>query len=280
MKPRGAFQDVSTELQTIVESQREWAANRDLTVLDSGHTTDLEANLFVPLDADTERELRSADGRPLGDGSKPGDLQLLESTLALACNVFAPLRNDPQGLAAAFGYPATRLRFCAPAGDDPMSAQVEVLLESADRPTAVRATYTEPYRSSRPQQAPANRVSSAWLEATEPWNGLPGCRQLAHDLRVTPRRYEHLAAADLLTTAAALTTQYGPRGFRLVHVWHELPGVAAEQYQREIERFQLRIGGEIDFRAVAWHRICGRLAGWGGVDSRWVGYLRERYSLL
>lgn len=277
------------ELHRILEGQRAFARRREIRLSESGHTPDLRANLFREPAPETLRELEAGARRPLGDGSKPCDLQLLESSAALICNVFEAGRDDPGDLAAACGGDAhaSCMRFCEDVGSESLPCEVDVLFGVRDstppddtRPTAVLASYTEPYRSARPFRDPANRVPSEWLEARELWNALPGCRGLALDVRATPRRYEHLAVAELLTVAASLTRRHGHRGFRLVHLWYEIPGRAANAYRRDLDRFRHRVGGEIDFRTLTWQSLYEALAGGENAAPDQLKYLRDRYSLV
>ena len=272
------------ELQEILDGQRAWARRHGIQLAESGHTPELVANLFCEPSRTTRSELEGATLRPLGDGSKPGDLQLLESTLALVCNVFEPGREAPGSLAeACAGDPlATRLRLCTPLGTERLACEIDVLFDADDdaaRPTAAHASYAEPYRSSRPRREPANRVPAQWIEASELWAPLPACRALALDLRSTPRRFEHLAVVELLSYGVSLTQRYGRRGFRLVHLWHELPGRAASHYRLELDRFRFRVGGEIDFRSLTWQQLLDRLSTGGAAAPAHLDYLRDRYAL-
>jgi hypothetical protein len=276
------------ELQRILEGQRAWAERRGIRLSESGHTSDLRANLFREPAPETQRELEAGARRPLGDGSKPCDLQLPESSLALVCNAFEAGRDAPGNLAAACSGDARarRMRFCAEVGSEKLPREIDILFDAGDlshpdrgRPTAALASYTEPYRSARPFREPANRIPSEWLEAKELWEALPACHGLALDLRSTPRRYEHLAVARLLSSGVSLTQRHGYRGFRLVHLWYEIPGRAANAYRRELDRFRHRIGGEIDFRSLTWQQLYAALAACKTTAPDQLEYLRDRYSL-
>jgi len=109
--------------------------------------------------------------------------------------------------------------------------------------------------------------------------GNAACRALASDLRATPRRFEHLPVAELLSCSASLTQRYGRRGFRLVHLWHEVPGRAARSYQLELDRFRFRVGGEIDCRSVTWRQLLAQLSEADGAAPAHLDYLRDRYDL-
>ena len=93
--------------------------------------------------------------------------------MALICNAFEAGRNDPGSLAAACGGDrrASRMRFCENLGTEKLPREADVFFDTGDRshsscgrPTAVLASYTEPYRSARPFHEPANRVPSQGLD--------------------------------------------------------------------------------------------------------------------
>jgi hypothetical protein len=289
---------MNTEFSRILERQTVWARQRELEIGNSRHAPTLRDNLYRELAAATLAELGASERHPLGDPglpgdrAKPGDLQLLESTRALVCNVFEPTREAPGALAALCGGDSATetLRFCARLETDGLACEIDLLFDTdmtpgspVGRPTAVAASYAEPYRSRRPRQEPANRISSQWLEASDIWRALPTCHRLALDLRATPRRFEHIAAADLLAASTCLTARYGYRGFRLVHVWFDAGGASAAKYRRELDRFRFRVGGEIDFRALTWQQLVASLSTSGApsnsLDAAQLGYLRSRYGL-
>lgn len=287
-------------LARILAAQTKWAVNRGLEIGEARHAPDLAANLLHPLTEQTRRALEQSHRRPLGDlalgtsRAKPGDLQLLESTLALVLNVFEQAAS-PGALSLACGGDASaeQVRICSQLSseDDRLACELDVLFDfdavphtSGARPTALVASYAEPYRSARPQHEPANRISSDWLEAERVWAALPMCRQLALDLRIAPKRFEHLDAARLLRASACLTAEYGYRGARLVHVWYDGGDTAATRYRDEIDRFRFRAGGEVDFRSITWQQLYSLLARGGGDDLptlplRHLQVLRDRYAL-
>lgn len=289
---------MNPEFSRILAAQTGFALRRDLEIGDSRHSPDLSANLFRVPNAKTHAELERSRRRPLGEAapaeadSKPCDLQLLESTLALVCNVFEPRRDSPALLAAACGADAgtEALHLCAVvAAAAALECELDVVFDAAitpgGRPTALMATYAEPYRSARPRHEPANRVSSVWLESLDVFTELPMSLQLALDLRATPRRFEHLGAAELLCASVCLTAAHGYRGFRLLHLWYDAGGPAAAKYRAELDRFRFRIGGEVDFRSLTWQQLGARLGPFErraatALDAAHLAYLRDRYVLF
>lgn len=266
--------------ERILAGQERWAQRHELERLESGHTASLDGNFFSPLSSKTRTELAAAGRGLLGDGDKPGEVQLLHSALALACNVFDPHRSSLREIGAACdaGETVTELHFAPPGSADAAGTSGPPALDlrlagAAMHPAGVLVDYAEPYQSAsrtpRAGEAPPFGARHA---------SLPGCTNLARDLTANPRRFGRLPVARLLAAAGALTSLHGPRGSRLLYIWYDAGGPEARQLQREIDRFRMRVGGEIDFAARSWQRVIASLASRAerGVLEQ-VAYLRERY---
>ena len=272
------------ELSEIIRRQRAWAQGRDLGLDASGRVAETEANLFEPIDPETTAILAPA----LGDRAKPDELRRLESTAALACSALARRDAFAKALAAAGGFPAAAAARLASAPRPALHGEsggpapaVDFLLEpdpAHGRPILVLASFAEPYRDAPPHRAPANRPPASFLEADPLWQGLPGTRALARDLRFAPARYQHVDTTRLLARVVALTGRLGPRGFRVVHLWYDASGPMAAAHRSELDRLRFRVGGEVDLRVVSWQRLFAALGQCTGSDARYVGYLRDRYA--
>jgi hypothetical protein len=141
----------------------------------------------------------------------------------------------------------------------------------------IAASFLEPY--SRVD----NRPSAELLEAETGWSGLQACRNLALDLRANRRRFRHLAVTRLLELGQSWTRESGERGFRLLYLWYDGGGPAADRVRAEIDRFRVRAGGELDFMARSWQEIIRDLRSALPRDSRddghatYLQYLSSRY---
>ena len=134
-------------------------------------------------------------------------------------------------------------------------------------------------------QVPASKPIDApeLLHSETGWSGLQACRNLALDLHSNTRRFRHLAASRLLGLGQSWTRELGERGFRLLYLWYDGGGPAAERLRAEIDRFRMRAGGELDFEARSWQEffreLCNAPSASSGEDSHetYLQYLRSRY---
>jgi len=75
--------------------QRLWGQRRSLTLIhrrsakgQPGYTQSVDENLFQRLSDRARRQFEDGDGRELGTKGRPGNMQALHSSSAIACNVF------------------------------------------------------------------------------------------------------------------------------------------------------------------------------------------------
>lgn len=263
-------------IERILAGQERWAQWSELERLESGHAASVDTNLFSPLSHESRTELAGAKGGLLGDGEKPGRIQLLHSSLALVCNVFDPRRGSelgPLGLACGAGAGVSELRLASGGETGPNGLDV-LLGGNGARPAGVVADFTEPYEGAGPHACERENASDA-----EPGGDpLPGCRNLERDLAANRNRFRRLPAGRLLAGARELTRSHGCRKFRLLYLWYDTGCPEAGELGREIDRFRMRVGGEVDFEARSWQEALGALspAAAPGVAEQ-LGYLRERY---
>jgi hypothetical protein len=259
--------------ERVREQQQHWAESRELDLDETGCLRAIDANLVTPLSTEARDQLRLALPQVLGDGEKPGELCRIDSRWALVCNVFEPWRGRPlTALSAACGADpeASEIRLADPCPGASEPADL-ALGGPCARPTLVVSSFAE--------TGAGDRIDSDALASTERWSGLAGCRGLALDLRANPRRFRHLPANRLLTQAAARTQTLGTRGFRLLYLWYEHGG-NGRFVRQEIDRFRMRIGGEVDFSALSWHALFEELR-WRllqpGRRVSYLDYLAGRY---
>ncbi len=261
-----------------MQRQRKWAAALEIDFDEGDHCASIEANLFQPLSPEAEEQLQASRLRPFGDADKPSPLAWLHSTVALCCNVFEPWRNASslaplsESLRADAGL--MRWRLSAPIGEGASIAEADVLFEGEDaRPTAIVAGHLEPYLG---EGAP--REGLPCDEDRRGWSMLPGCRNLALDLRANPRRRRRLPLARLLLLALSMTERFGVRGHRLLYLHTPCPGRPGRELEREIRHLRMRIGGEVDFAAMSWPALISAIAERAPEERRYSNYLRARYG--
>lgn len=258
-------QDSGTLIRSLERHQREWAAERKVEVDGAGLTLSLDANLISPLCQTTRADLSTSLPGILADGEKRGEMSALCSTAALVHNVFdywrgrvaAPLvracgstqSQDPLELHFAATGPA------APTAVHTPGSPADVVLAARARPIVVAASFLEPYTQVD------NRPAPELLHAKATWSGLQACRNLTIDLDSNTQRFQHLAVARLLGIGQSWTRELGERGFRLLYLWYDCGGRAADRVRAEIDRFRMRAGGELDFEARSWQEFFRELRG-------------------
>ena len=290
--PNNADRDSAKVSGALTRHQRTWAALRGVEGDDADLTSDLDSNLFCPLSQRTRAELGAWHPSLLGDGEKPGEMSLLHSTAALVHNVFdywrgrvaTPIAYACGAAADAAHGPdaeALELHFGAQGGSA-SSTPADVVLQSGSRPTVVAASFLEPYATVDNQLD--NKLDEA-LDSSDSadWSGLQACRNLALDLRSNKHRFQHLAVARLLRLGQTWTREAGVRGFQLQYLWYDSGGPAAARIRAEIDRFRMRVGGELHFVARSWQQFFRDLQrGQGpgsdaGDHTTYLQYLSTRY---
>jgi hypothetical protein len=248
-------------VQRLLEQQRSWAARCEIELEGAEHVRRVDDQLFRPLSG----RARAAWARELAPGEKPGELHSLLSSAALVCNLF-----DEEGDGTAGDRPQLRVELpSAPSGRPP---RADALLSRGHAvPIACFVRYREAYEGAD------NRVEPHETAARAPWGALAMCRALAADLASHPRRFATFPAAELLRATLALTARYGPRGFRLLYVWHELAGRAGREHRREVDRFRMRVGGEVDFEARTLREVIRAPGVRPHAESARAAWLEQRY---
>lgn len=252
-------------VRELLEAQRAWAAAREIELVDGLHVRVLEQQLY---------DARGPEAPPppaagLAEDGKPAAACSLLSRSVLAWNLLAPLAAAvPLGAFASTGGTACARGRLLPRDRSAGSALDAALESPSTRPVALAVRYREPYETAdaRPPAEHAARATAS---------GLSMCGALLSDLYRNPRRFRSFPAAALAADATAWTETHGPRGFRLVYVWHEVDHAAARAHRREIDRFRMRVGGEIDFEARSLRDVVGGLE--DVADVVHAAWLRDRY---
>jgi len=270
-------------LSQIAEQQARWAALREIDVDRDGATRRLEDNLLEPLSPAAARVSTAASAQDAAPG-KPQTLARLDSTRALIANVFdhwtdrncAPLL-DALGRSAQQSTLEWTRPMLRHAGSEVSIAAADLFLDVQDaedvRPIAIVASFTEPYLSGGAGPA----LAFPGFRDPGVWERLQGCRNLALDRASNSSRFQRLAVSPLLERSLALHTHFGNRGFQLIYLWYEVPGHAALEMRREIDRFRMRVGGEIDFLSLTWQEFFARVAAQAGDHKGYADRVCARY---
>jgi hypothetical protein len=261
--------------------QRRWADSAGVAHDARGFVRDLDANLRVPLsDATREGYLRGSELTPRH--TKPARIAALHSSAALVANVFDYwCGRDTAPLAAALGcgrdHAALSFEEPVPTGVEGEPPLVDVMLRwPSGRRVAIESKFCE-WLTRRPRnKAPfkpkyfhADRA--LWRE-----HGLPGCQELADELRAGARRFKHLHAAQLLKHALGLA-RAGRAPVELRYLYYDWVGPEGAAHRDEISRFAALVGREIGFAASTYQQLFAALRREPLVDASYLDYLRTRY---
>ncbi len=265
--------------QFIIESQRQWAGARGLTLRTNGRVSFLEENLFAPLHADTRAEFEAGDGDEFGTADKPGKMYSIYSSSALACNVFDYWRKRPMipllqacEIRGASSVLKFEQKFSTGVGSRPANLDVLIMSSGGDcLPVAIESKFTEPF-----QVGERDFLKTAYFSKPEIWEELTNCRGLAESL-TAKERVKCLKAGQLLKHALALTRKFGKQQFVLLYLWYDVPGSdAARQHRAEVQEFGSLLGDEVLFRSDTYQNVFDRLSPLAS-GTEYEAYLRARY---
>jgi len=270
-RPNAARADRAA-LKQIVDTQRGWAmaAGRGLPVNEQVRVPTYQQNLFRPLHPLTRREYERGAGHEL-----KGDMRSLRSSAALVCNVFDYWRAQELGTLARACEADPRsccLAFEAtfPTGLSGTPPHLDVLLYGGGaRPTAIESKFTEWL------QGPHNGFSGSYFNDGV-WRDLPRSGAIADRMK-EGGRLKRFGAGQILKHALGLTRAFGRDGFRLVYLWHDVPGECSKTHREEIEQFKQELAGEFDFTALTYQMLFARLEREAAAHGEYLAYLRERY---
>ena len=209
-------------------------------------------------------------------------MRSLRSSSALACNVFDPWRGtNLQALAIALELNGeyTELAFeqRVPHGLKGTPPNIDVMLFGRHcRPAGIEAKFCEPYDHNGPRPPLDDKYFSngrkRWASV-----GLTGAQRLAEAVGTTSQ-FTRLDAGQLLKHCLALATtfrDYTPICLR--YVWFNAEGTVDAEHAEEIAGFRSALGGEVDFRAISYNELFGRLSGSMEPVPGYLAYLKARY---
>ena len=146
---------------------------------------------------------------------------------------------------------------------------------------AIEGKFTEHLK--RSTRGRSNFTVSYFPKSGGLWTGkgLSDCQALAESLWTEElhggrQRFEYLDPRQLLKHALGLATQLGG-GFSLCYLYYDWPGKSPEAHRREIDLFNVLVGGEIGFKALTYQHVFARLMDSGQAGAEYVDYLGTRY---
>ena len=269
---------MATEQDIIKDTQKAWAKSNGKRFDSKGYVDAVEDNLWKCL----SNSARKAFER--GAGSEPKKhMRALHSSSALAANFFDYWTDGNKAiLLSALGIDADRAKslefekqFRTGLGGTPPHLDIAITLDSGFV-IAIECKFIEFLQRStrgkpkfKPSYFPPSE--SLWTQV-----GLPECQRLAEELREDPREFQYLDPGQLLKHALGLATQRGDQ-FSLYYLYYEYPGDRTEAHEKEITRFNDRVGSEIRFKALTYQDVFYKIKASEQVEPGYVDYLEARY---
>ena len=267
----------------ILAQQKEWAQSAGLRVIAPGYLESVDANLRLPMHAETLAAFQAGEAAELKDFPRfPAKLRALFSSAALVVNVFDHwTTRDAAPLLAALGvegcaeHLAYEARF--PISEDGTPPNIDLALRLAGgRCVGIESKFTEWHVPRRPAKI---RFKDKYFPA-EPklWTdrGLPACQDLAEEIQDGRTRYRFFYATQLLKHALGMATQCRD-GIGIYYLYYEWSGPMAREHRREIEHFAARVGAELGFQWLSYQELYRRLRQTDGIDPAYLDYLGARY---
>ncbi len=261
--------------------QLEWARARKIRTDAAGYVETPSDNFFAPLSAATQAELAAGDGGELGAPGKPGKIQALHSSSALACNVFDYWRERDSlplsralGLAAPIAAMAFERKYPTGLPGTPPNLDV-VLTLTTGRTIAIESKFLEPFTA----HARATFSDSYFPESTPLWQaaGFSRCQALAEALHSGTHATRWLDTEQLLKHILGLQRAGGD--WSLLYLWFDVGGPAATDHAAETEHFAATAAADgMDFRALTYQSVFREVKHASrGPDRAYVDYLGSRY---
>lgn len=268
-------------LVDIVAQQQRWSRTRW-----AGHSgaraPSLAENLICPMTDEFRAQFAAGAGDELGRDEKPGKMQSLRSSSALAFNVLAPWhRQDLRPLAKALGHELKDREVSFerkyPHGLASAPPHLDVVLDAGQsRPLAIESKFTEPYGTKKPEAALSGAYFAAqrkrWYEL-----GMPRCQLLAESVGRT-LLFERLGAGQLLKHLLGLARSTNQRP-RLHCLWFDAGCSEARVHRAELERFADAVDGEVEFSHQTYQELFAALLAVPEPIAGYAAYLRSRYAL-
>lgn len=272
----------------IKEKQKQWAAANNVATSSNhnGYTATIDDNLFRAMSHQTYKEIECGDGKELGNGIQPGNIQALHSSSALVVNVFDYWRNlnDKSILAKALHLPSTEIGGLFfekkyPILPEPIiPPNIDVVFEYRnDHCCATESKFSEPYFRVGEKD---NGLNKRYLTEFSDWPQIPSIHRLAQKISPQNNDFKYLDAAQLIKHILGLLKHYSnnKEKFRLVYLYY------ADQdeecgHNREVETFKQEVKKDkIRFQIATWQKVLSYLRkNLGDAHADYTRYLSWRY---
>jgi hypothetical protein len=281
----------------IKSKQIQWARNRGLSLIGSegsrgrpAYTQELALNLFSPLEESSRKSFDYGNGNEIvSNSTKPGKMQAVHSSSALAVNVFQyweQIRQVPV-IASACGFCRMGNKISEKIifeekfpikGIGGIPPNIDVVIHNSEKSVfkrfAIECKFSEAYRSSGQRG-----LKSAYFEKEDLWQDIPELHNYAITINPRDAINRHLDAAQLIKHILGLKSVYTKSNFKLLYLWYDVLGKEGADHQEEIDAFtEIAKSDGIHFSSLTYQELIIRLANeHRNENTDYVKYLTERY---
>ncbi len=277
----------------ILTKQIQWAKNHEINLIGSkvdrgrrAYTKKLNDNLFQPLLPRVKVNFENGDGNELA--GYPSKMQAVHSSSALGLNIFQYWINENEISKIAYAC-----RFCNKetriSEDIIFEKKYQIDKKFRFRPNidvvikndstskykvfAIECKFSEAYTTRE-----HSGVKKKYLEL-DIWEDIPAIKKLAHRISPKDNDFQYLHSAQLIKHILALKKAFGKKGFRLVYLWYNVPGLEGAKHQEEISKFTEIINkDEIYFHALSYQDLISKLAkSFRNNHREYIEYITYRY---
>ena len=281
----------------ILSKQIQWAMNRGIALTGSkgvrgrhAYTSELNQNLFEPLEPDVYERFDSADGSEVDNKQgNPAKMQALHSSSALAVNIFQYWHKIDQVplIAAACGFCRKGNRISEKiVFEDKYEISkkfhyppnIDVVIHNSEsakvKRYAIECKFSEAYSMHR-----GHGFKKKYLDIDDLWHDIPHIHQLAKSICPHDKSFHHLHPAQLIKHILGLKGTPDKGDFRLLYLWYDVLGEEGAIHRKEIEAFtEVVKADDIKFHAMSYQELIVKLSNEYNSDhSEYIKYISDRY---
>lgn len=277
----------------IKSKLQQWAIRNNINLIGSqitkgekNYTKDLHNNLFIYPSEITLKDFRNADGDELGHGAKPGKMQALHSSSALAVNFFEywKKQNDKELVVKTLRIPSKNIsdiRFERkfPIFDTNKNPpNIDVVFEYNDQSIcAIECKFTEAYS----KQKQDHGLKIKYFQKINLWDNLPNLKDFAKSISPEDINHKYFHPAQLIKHTLGLLNHFNcdKKKFRLLYIWYDAFGEEGYTHRKELNLFSnIIVKDNIKFQSITWQELIIFLATkQRKFHKKYIDYITDRY---
>ena len=281
----------------ILSKQIQWALNQGINLIGSrgrhgrpAYTTDLNQNLFEPIDPVIKKSIEIGDGGEInGSPNRPAKMQAVHSSSALGVNIFQYWQTIDQihKIAAACGFCRRGNRISEKIVFEdkyPINSSfryppnIDVVIHNSNsaryKRFAIECKFSEAYSNQGD-----HGLKRKYLDLEDVWGDIPNLHELAEELCPNDSIFRYLHPAQLIKHILGLKKAFGKKGFRLLYLWYNVLGEEGAIHQQEVDKFiRVARSDDIKFHAMSYQDLISRIAIEHRAEhGKYIQYITERY---